>query len=486
MRVLFVEPPKSIWFVMGEYVPPPFGIIQLAAYLEREMENVEIEVLDCNAQQIDWKGMEKRIQSFNPDIVASSALATCNTYLVVRTLEIAKKVNPDILTVTGGQHFTATAQESLEAYPEIDVIARGEGEQTLVELAKYKGEKRSFSKIKGLSFRHKGRILHNPPRPLIENLNELPYPGYHFVKDIIHKYHFTAMAGREARYVLIEGARGCLHRCTFCTQWSHWQGRWRVKSTERIADEIEFCYQNYGGRFIWLTDDNFGPGKRASSLADELLQRKMGDDLMLFLQLRCDDVIKNREALPKMCEAGLNYVMMGVESPRDSTLESFRKDITAEQARKAVKLLKENGIFSQAMFVVGERKDTAKSIADLREFANELDPDFGVFTALTPFPGTEVFEEAKRNGWIEDFNLSHYDMAHAIMPTETLSREQVQDELWGIYRSFYGSWRRRLGGIFSSNKMKRRLFRHMMSQGVVRQFKTLAGVRASLKDQQVG
>jgi anaerobic magnesium-protoporphyrin IX monomethyl ester cyclase len=259
-----------------------------------------------------------------------------------------------------------------------------------------------------------------------------------------------------------------------------------VKSTERIADEIEFCYQNYGGRFIWLTDDNFGPGKRASSLADELLQRKMGDDLMLFLQLRCDDVIKNREALPKMRKAGLNYVMMGVESPRDSTLESFRKDITAEQARKAVKLLKENGIFSQAMFVVGERKDTAKSIADLREFANELDPDFGVFTALTPFPGTEIFEEAKRNGWIEDFNLSHYDMAHAIMPTETLSREQVQDELWGVYRSFYGSWRRRLGGIFSSNKMKRRLFRHMMSKGVVRQFKTLAGVRASLKDQQVG
>jgi len=477
MKVLFVEPPKDIWFVMGEYVPPPFGIIQLAAYLEREMKNVEIKVLDCNAQQIDWKGMEKRIQSFNPDIVASSALATCNTYLVVKTLEIAKKVNPDILTVTGGQHFTATAQESLETYPEIDVIARGEGEQTLVELARYTEEKRSFSKIKGISFRHKGKILHNPPRPLIENLNELPYPGYHFVKDIIHKYHFTAMAGRKVRYALIEGARGCLHRCTFCTQWSHWQGRWRVKSTERIADEMEFCYQNFGSTFIWLTDDNFGPGKRASILASELRQREMGDDLMWFLQLRCDDVIKNREALPKMREAGLYWVMMGVESPRDSTLESFRKGITAEQAKKAVKLLKENDIFSHAMFVIGERKDTAKSIADLREFANELDPDFGIFTALTPFPGTEIFEEAKRNGWIEDFNLSHYDMAHAIMPTETLSREQVQEELYECYRSFYGSWRRRFGGIFSSNKLKRRLFRHMMSRGVVRQFKALSGMR---------
>jgi len=102
-----------------------------------------------------------------------------------------------------------------------------------------------------------------------------------------------------------------------------------------------------------------------------------------------------------------------------------------------------------------------------------LDPDFAIFTALTPFPGTEVFEEAKRNGWIEDFNLSHYDMAHAIMPTETLSVKEVQEELYECYRSFYGSWRRRLGGLFSSNKLKRRLFWHMAGRGVVNQFKTL-------------
>ena len=144
-----------------------------------------------------------------------------------------------------------------------------------------------------------------------------------------------------------------------------------------------------------------------------------------------------------------------------------------EQATEAVTVLKEKNIFSHAMFVVGDRKDTAESIAQLREFANELDPDFAIFTALTPFHGTEIYEEAKRNGWIEDFNLSHYDMAHAIMPTETLSRMEVQEELYNCYRSFYGSWRRRLGGLFSSNKLKSRLYRHMMEQGVIRQFKNL-------------
>jgi anaerobic magnesium-protoporphyrin IX monomethyl ester cyclase len=473
MKVLFIEPPKEIWFVMGEYVPPPFGIIQLASYLEREAKDVEIKVLDCNALQIDWKGLKKQIESFNPDIVASSSLATCNTFVVAKTLNIAKKVDPDILTVTGGQHFTATAHESLQSYPEIDVIVKGEGEQTLVELVNVAKRKSYFSKVKGISFRIDKKIFHNPSRPLIENLNDLPYPGYHLVKDIMDKYHFAAMTGRKAPYVLIEGARGCSHRCTFCTQWQHWHGAWRLKSPKRIADEIEFCYQNYGSRFIWLTDDDFGSGGRAASLADELSKREIGDDLMWFVQWRCDDVIKNRKNLPKMRRTGLYWVMVGVESPRESTLECYKKGITRYDAEKAIEILKKNDIFSHAMFIIGERKDTAESISNLREFAHELDPDFAIFTAFTPFPGTEIFEEARRNGWIKDFNWSHYDMAHAIMPTETLSRRRVQEELYECYRSFYGSLKRRVEGVFSTNKLKRRLFLYMATQGIIQQFETL-------------
>jgi len=199
----------------------------------------------------------------------------------------------------------------------------------------------------------------------------------------------------------------------------------------------------------------------------------MGDDLMLFIQWRCDDVVKNREVLPKMRKAGLHWVMVGVESPRESTLEGFRKEITTKDAIEAVKLLKKNDIFAHAMFIIGERKDTAESIANLREFANELDPDFAIFTALTPFPGTEIYEEAKRNGWIEDFNWAHYDMAHAVMPTETLSRKEVQQELYQCYRSFYGSWRRRLQGIFARNNLKRRIYWYMAGRDVVRQFRAL-------------
>jgi anaerobic magnesium-protoporphyrin IX monomethyl ester cyclase len=473
MKVLFVEPPKEAWFVMAEYLPPPYGIIQLAAYLEKESGDVEVEVLDCNAEHVDWKEMEERIELSNPDVVASSSLATCNTYVVARTLETAKKVSSDIVTVTGGQHFTATAEESLREYSCIDAVVRGEGERTLVDFVKNVRNKRSLAGTEGISFRSEGRIVHNPPRPLIENLDELPYPGYHLVQGSMSKYHFAAMAGRDSHFALIEGGRGCPHECTFCTQWKYWSRVWRAKSPRRVADEMEFCHRSFGSAFIWLTDDNLGAGTRIGDIADEIVKRKMPDDVTWFVQARCDDIVRNKDVLPKLRRSGLNWVLLGVENSDPSTLRGFNKGITPDDARTAVKLLKRNGIFAHAMFIIGNRKDTKESISRLRRFADELDPDFVMFGVLTPFPGNQVYEEARRNGWIEDTNWSHYDMVHAIMPTETLSTKEVQEELYECYRSFYGSWSRRFRGLFSSSDLKRRVFWYMATRGIVDQLKGL-------------
>jgi anaerobic magnesium-protoporphyrin IX monomethyl ester cyclase len=473
VSVLFVEPPKDYWFVMGEYLPPPYGLLQLAAYLEAKIPEADIEVVDCQAMSLDWKGLEKRITSFDPDIVATSGFATCNTYVAARTLETAKKLKPETITVAGGQHFSATAQESLEAYPEIDVVVRGEGEETLTELAKAVGNNTSFSGIAGISFRKRNNIRHNPPRLLFDDLDCLPFPGYHFVKDYVHLYHFTMMAGAKARYGIVEASRGCPHRCTFCSQWKHWQGSYRHKSVKRIANEIEFLHKNYGSKLLWLTDDNFGFGQRMEDLCDELIKRGFSDDISCFMQARCDDVVGNQDLLPKMSRAGINYLLLGVESQSQRNLDSFRKGTEPEDAVKAVRLLKQNGIFSQATCIIGERKDSHESIEGLRHFINELDPDLSIFMILTPFPGTDLYEEAKNNGWIENSNWADYDMVHAIMPTESLSREQLQHELYECYRSFFGSSSRKIQGIFSRNRIKRRVYRYMARQSVLIQLKSL-------------
>jgi anaerobic magnesium-protoporphyrin IX monomethyl ester cyclase len=473
VKVLFIEPPKDYWFVMGEYLPPPYGLLQLAGYLETRMPKAEIEVLDCQAMSLDWKGLEKRMSSFDPDVVATSGFATCNVYIAARTLETAKKLKPEVLTVAGGQHFSATAQKSLETYPEIDVIVRGEGEETVLELTKAVEKSANFSGISGISFRSQNKIWHNSPRSLINNLDSLPFPAYHFVKDYIHLYHFTMMAGSKARYGMVEASRGCPHRCTFCSQWKHWQGSCRHKSVKRVADEIEFLYNNYGSRLLWLTDDNFGLGQQMDDLCDELIKRGFSDDITCFMQARCDDVVQNQHLLPKMNMAGINWLLLGVESHSQSNLDSFRKGTKPEDAVSAVRLLKQNSLFCQATCIIGERRDTHESIEGLRRFVNELDPDLAIFMILTPFPGTDLFEEAKHNGWIENWNWADYDMVHAIMPTESLSREQLQQELYKCFRSFFGSWSRRIEGIFSKNSIKRRAYRYMAGQSVLTQLKSL-------------
>jgi len=473
MKILLVEPPKEIWFVMGEYLPPPYGIIQLGAFVQRELPDVEVEVLDCNAQQIDWVALRKHIVDARPDIVASSSLATCNTYEVARTLQEAKKADPGIFTVTGGIHFSFLSEESLEQFPEIDAIVRGEGEVTFTELIKRRISKQPLGDVAGLTYRGDDGIIKNPDRPQIIDLNTLPFPGYHLVKDIVHKYSFPAMGGRNAPYALVEGARGCPHKCTFCTQWRHWCGEWRLKSPSRIADEMEYIYKEFGSRFIWLTDDNFGPGVRAEELADELLKRDMGDDLMWFIQARCDDIVRIKDSLPKLRKSGLQWVMMGVESPLPEQLERYRKGLDSNASFEAVRLLKENDIFTHAMVIIGDRKDTHETIENTRRFVDDLDPDFVVFTVLTPFPGTDVYDSAKEAGWIEDDNLFNYDMAHAVMGTETLTRKEVQEELYLCYNHFYSSWGRRLRGIFSTNEIKRRINWYMAGQGIVVKLKQL-------------
>jgi len=281
------------------------------------------------------------------------------------------------------------------------------------------------------------------------------------------------MAGKNTRYMVLEGARGCDHRCTFCTQWKHWNGTWRTKSVKRIADEIEHLNETYGGVFLWLTDDHFKINLRGKSLYSELKHRKCKEDIMLFLQARTDDVAKNPDLVKKLREVGTYWIMCGVENDSQATLEEFKKGIQTSDAYKTMKILSDNDVFSHAMFVIGARRDTSESIESLRQFSTDIDPDFAIYTALTPFPGTIYFETAKQNGWIEDTNYANYDMAHAVMPTEILSRKEVQQELLKCYQHFYGSYVKNIAGIFSKNKLKRTLYRHMAGQHVLTKFRRL-------------
>jgi anaerobic magnesium-protoporphyrin IX monomethyl ester cyclase len=476
VRVLFVEPPKDVWFVMGEYLSPPLGILSLASYLQVNTKSVDIRVIDCQAEKFGWKELESQIESYQPDVVAPSGLGTCNAYSVARTVELAKKVSPSTTTIVGGQHFTALAHESLQIYPDIDIIVRGEGEQTLVEIIKALQGDKSLFNAKGLSFRHNDQIFHTGERPLIKNLDMLPFPGYHLEKEHMKEYYFTLMTGKNTPFAIIEGSRGCIHNCTYCSQWRFWKRNHRMKSPRRIVDELEHLHTEYGTSFFWLADDNLTLGDRVDKLCNEILEREIADDVTWFCQTRSDDIVQNEKLLAKMRRAGNIWVLTGFDSPHPAIMDSFRrKGIDRSTAKKAVDLLRENSIFSQGMFIMGDRRDSHESIQALREYADYLDPDIATFMTLTPFPGTEIYENAKREGRIEDENWSHYDMIHAIMPTEHLTREEVQEELYECYRSFYGKWKRRYQGLFSKNEITKRTYQYLARKAILTGLQSLIG-----------
>jgi anaerobic magnesium-protoporphyrin IX monomethyl ester cyclase len=184
-------------------------------------------------------------------------------------------------------------------------------------------------------------------------------------------------------------------------------------------------------------------------------------------------VVRNRGSIPAMRRAGNQWVLLGVESGDPETLASYRKGIEPGQTHEAVRLLKESDIFAQATLIIGHRRDTHESIEGLRHFVEDLDPDLAIYMILTPFPGTELYDEALRNGWIEDWNWANYDMTHAVMPTETLNTREVQEELYKCYRAFYGKLSRVVKGYFSSNFFKRKTYRYMASQSLLRQLRGL-------------
>jgi anaerobic magnesium-protoporphyrin IX monomethyl ester cyclase len=474
LKVLFVEPPKDPWFLMGEYVAPPLGILALAAYLEAKIEKVEIEVVDCQLERLDWGGLKKRLESFNPEVVVPSALGTCNAFKVLETADLAKEVNPKSTTLTGGQHFTALAGESLAKYSNLDIIIRGEGEQTLVELLKAVEEQTPFSKVNGISFRHDGKVIHTPNRPFINDLNSLPYPGYHFVKDHAKRYFYELMGGKDKPFAIVESARGCFHDCLYCSQWRFWGRCRRAKSPKRIADELEYLINEYGFRLFWLADDDSGLGKRIEELCDEIIRRSLQDSLIWFLQARCDDILQSKNLLSKMRKAGNIWILFGLDSPNPKVLKSFRRNgFNNSDAKKIVNLLRQNDIFSQATFIIGERQDSHKSIEALREYADRIDPDLATFMTLTPFPGTEVYELAKQNGWIKDNDWAHYDMIHAIMPTEFLTREEVQKELHKCYRDYFGAFKRIYQGLLSKNPITSRTYQYMFRKALLTSLQTL-------------
>ncbi len=443
---------------------PPQNILCLAAYLEVNGEDVR--VIDCDINKWGWESTRKAIEAINPTIVGVGEPITWADE-GIRVLKIAKEVNKDILTIGGGPHYFNVPEMYLGANSPVDIICYGEGEQTLLEIAKTH-TKSSFNPkdIRGLMFQKNGNIITTNPRPLIENLDDLPFPAYHLVPMMRYERKNALWKGGST----IHHSRGCVGECSFCSCWLAMSKMelvngvlkkhcfWRTKSVDRTLEEIKLLEDKYKRTLMIFVDDTWNANKKWNEeFADKKLQWGLKSKWFAFM--RTDFILRDYKAgiFDKLVKSGLSHAIVGVERATTNDVEKLnKKGYTSNKSFLAFQILKKYPqVFRHGTFVNGIWDDTKESILAQADFARKIGVDYPSFHCITPHPGTALWDEGIEQNRIEFKDFSRYSWFTPIMRTKYLTTDELAkaNQLANIKFVTHPDWLVR--GLFSKHRIRR-------------------------------
>ncbi len=372
------------------------GLASIAACLQEDGHRVRI--IDLGIEGTAPKKIAERIREFDPDVVGISALTP--TYpMALSAAATVKQVKPECLTVFGGSHPSVLTDEVV-AEPNVDIIVRGEGEVTMVELLRALREKRGLGGVAGISYKSDGDPIHNPDRPFIDDIGILPHiPWQLFALD---KYT-GSLNGRKA--VGISSSRGCPFNCIFCYRGPAAGKRVRSWSAERTFNEIDRVVARYAvyGVHFWnelFTFDRDWVLRFCDLLIDHGM--KLQWDCQTRADLLSDDI------LGKMKQAGCVGISVGVESGSEDVLRHTEKKVDRKRIRDAFTMIRASGIESTATFTLGLPWDTRESIQETIDFAKTLSTDYSMFYVATPFPGSRLWTLCQEKGNTLSRNWTNY------------------------------------------------------------------------------
>lgn len=423
---------------------PPLGLAYIAAAMRNAKQDVEI--LDPT-----FEGREfaiQRIKKADYDIIGFSCF-TMNVNLAIELAELAKKCNKKALTVLGGVHPTILPEETIKE-KSVDAIALAEGEYTFVELHKAVENKKPLKGIKGIWFKKGKKVIKNPPRPLIENLDDLPLPA----RDLLpmDKY-LNASIGRSAWAVkqpstTITTTRGCPFQCTYCSSWLTFGRRARFRSPEKILEEIQQLVDNYKIKGLAFVDDTFTlRPKVVEAVCDGMIERNL--NLEWICHTRVDTV--SQALFNKMKKAGCKIVAMGIESGDQWVLDNIlKKGIKLEQVEKAFNWARKAGLITDAYFMLGSPGETKEQMLNTIEFAKRSNIDYANFNVTRPMPKTEMHDLAEKYGKLEVNCWEDYDfLAKPIFIADDWTPEEAMALKKRAFREFYFNPRYILRQLFS-------------------------------------
>lgn len=421
-KVLLISPKNIAW---TGAVTLPLNLAYLASSLEQDGHEVK-----CVDMRLD-PGVDIRSEMTNADVVGISS-CTPSIKEAWRLAGLAKREGK--LSILGGPHPTALPNESLQN-SRADIIVRSEGEETIREICRDV----NLKKIKGISFRRGSRVVHNQPRPLIKDLNSLPFPARHLFD--LKRYHSALHKKRIVGDILT--SRGCPYGCNFCFK-AIFGRQYRTRSPSNVVAEWKQML-DMGIEEIGMLDDNFAVDKkRAIKICEEIKKQKLVVDWSATGGIRVDSV--SRDLLKAMKDAGCYRICLGAESGSQDVLDRNCKGIRLEQIRNAMKLVKEFGFETVLFFIIGNLYEDEKTMQKTIDFAKEMDPDYVQFTVATPYPGTALYDIVKREGrfLVNDWEKYGSYEGKAYFEHGNLKKGVVEKMYIKAYRDFYLRPRRAL------------------------------------------
>lgn len=432
LDIVLINPWPKAEGINEATIEPPLGLAYIAAVLERE--GFKPDIVDASVLRLKVGKVAEIVLQKKPKIVGISAnvISARSAFEISRIL---KRKNKNLKVIFGGPHPTALPKETLEK-SKADAIVLGEGEETALEICQRMKRKRPlFKNVAGLVYRENGEIIQNERRPLIGDLDSLPFPAYHLLPDL-NCYKTRA---RKKPVASIFTSRGCPFQCVYCSS-NIFGKKYRMRSPQNVLEEIDYLVKHYQVKQIDILDDNFTLIKeRTDKIFDGLIAR--GHNLAINLQsgIRADRV--DKELIKKMRKAGVFKIAFGVETGDKRVLKIIKKSLDLRAVLKATKWAKKEGITTYGFFMFGLPGETKTSMQKTINFAKKMDPDIAHFGITVPFPGTELYEEIKRRGKflisVEDGLSSGFEAGEVFYTLDKLNPQLVQYFYKKAYREFY-------------------------------------------------
>ncbi len=411
-----------------KFIEYPIYLSYLAAIVRKD--GYPVEFLDAILEELGVEEFGRRVAEIAPDIaVLESSTPSINFDL--QSVAAIKKYSPTTRTVLVGSHPTVFHRDLIRENPALDAVCRGEYDYTVRDLVRASAPGRDWSEVEGITYRAGGEARVNPDRPLIENLDEIPFPA----RDLVESPFYRQGTFRGKKCTTVITSRGCPYQCIYClwpnTLYGH---KFRARSAENVVAELEECVGRYGIDEVYFDDDSMALDRERMLKICRLIVER-GVKFEWISQCRVSSM--DEEVMRAMKAAGCRYIRFGVESGSPRILKIIKKGITREQVREAFRLARKVGIRTQAFFLFGVPGENQESIRETINFAQEIKADSAQFAVVIPHPGTELYATSREKGWLHYNNWEDFSSCVGMLETPELSLKGAEEARIRAYKAFY-------------------------------------------------